>query len=307
MSKLLHALHLAPDHAGDPVAALSPQLDGDGAMEAPVVVTTHGLTKIYGNGHQVRALDGVDLTIRAGEFIAIVGPSGAGKSTLLNMLGALDRPTSGEIIINGTPLSRVRNLDRFRSQTVGFVFQTHNLIPTLTALENVEVPMVETGLRGRKRHARAEELLTLVGLGERLSFLPSKLSGGERQRVAIARALANNPAIVLADEPTGNLDSRNTQDIMSLLNELNRSQGTTLLVVTHNHEVARATRRIITIRDGKVQRDIRLKTAFDSDLYDLKSSTLGEAIMTGKGLPDDLRDIAPQLRAVLERVKALTF
>ncbi len=301
MSKLTHALHAVLDHPHASVAAPVPP-PADDEPDAPVVVETRALTKIYGNGHQVRALDGVDLTVRAGEFIAIVGPSGAGKSTLLNMLGALDRPTYGEIIINGTPLSKVRNLDRFRSQTVGFVFQTHNLIPTLTALENVEVPMYETRLHGRKRRARAEELLTLVGLGERLGFLPSKLSGGERQRVAIARALANHPTIVLADEPTGNLDSRNTQDIMALLNDLNRSQGTTLLVVTHNHEVARATRRIITIRDGKVQRDIRLKTVFDSDLYDLKSSTLGEAIMTGEGLPDELRDIAPQLRAALERV-----
>ena len=300
MNKFLHPL--TRDHAPVPVAVPVLAPDDDADLDTPVVVETHALTKVYGNGHQVRALDGVDLTIHAGEFIAIVGPSGAGKSTLLNMLGALDRPTSGEIIINGTPLLKVRNLDRFRSQTVGFVFQTHNLIPTLTALENVEVPMYETKLRGRKRRARAEELLGLVGLGERLSFLPSKLSGGERQRVAIARALANHPAIILADEPTGNLDSRNTQDIMKLLNDLNQSQGTTLLVVTHNHEVARATRRIITIRDGKVQRDIRLKTVFDSDLYDLKSSTLGEAIMTGVSLPNELRDIAPQLRAALECV-----
>lgn len=300
MNKVLHAFHPAPDHA--PVSPVASATLSDGEAEAPVVVETHALTKIYGDGHQVRALDGVDLAVRAGEFIAIVGPSGSGKSTLLNMLGALDRPTSGEVIVNGTPLSKVRNLDRFRSHTVGFVFQTHNLIPTLTALENVEVPMYETGLSRGKRHARAQELLELVGLETRLSFLPSKLSGGERQRVAIARALANHPTIILADEPTGNLDSRNTHEIMDLLNDLNRSQGTTLLVVTHNHEVARATRRIITIRDGKVQRDIRLKTVYDSDLYDLKSSTLGEAILTGEGVPDDLRDIAPQLRAALERV-----
>ncbi|MFN8474011.1 MAG: ABC transporter ATP-binding protein [Anaerolineae bacterium] len=303
MNKLSHVLHPALAQTASPPAALAPSPDGGTPEpETPVVVETHALTKVYGNGHQVRALDGVDMIVRAGEFIAIVGPSGSGKSTLLNMLGALDRPTSGEVIINGTPLSKVRNLDRFRSQTVGFVFQIHNLIPTLTALENVEVPMYETKLHGRKRRARAEELLTLVGLGQRLGFLPSKLSGGERQRVAIARALANRPAIILADEPTGNLDSHNTQEIMGLLNDLNRSQGTTLLVVTHNHEVARATRRIITIRDGKVQRDIRLRTVFDSDLYDLKSSTLGEAIMSGEGVPDELRDIAPQLRAALERV-----
>lgn len=247
--------------------------------EQTIVVETRGLTKMYGDGAEVRALDGVDLIVRAGEFLAIVGPSGSGKSTLLNLIGALDRPTAGEVIIDGKSLAQVRDLDRFRSQTVGFVFQTHNLIPTLTVRENVEVPMYESSLSDRKRRARAEELLTLVGLGNRLHFLPNQLSGGERQRVAIARALANHPAIVLADEPTGNLDSKNTAEIMSLLSELNRTRGTTLIVVTHNHEVARVTRRIITLRDGRVQRDIALEGAFDGDLYDLKSSALGKAIL----------------------------
>jgi len=267
-----------------------------------IVVEARGLTKVYGDGAQVRALDGVDLVVRAGEFVAIVGPSGSGKSTLLNLIGALDRPTGGEVVINGTSLSRVRNLDRFRSQTVGFVFQTHNLIPTLTAQENVEVPMYGTAISAGKRRARARELLTLVGLQARLSFLPNQLSGGERQRVAVARALANQPAIVLADEPTGNLDSKTTAEIMSLLSELNRSQGTTLIVVSHNPEVARVTQRVITLRDGRIQGDVAVKSVFDSDLMSLKNSALGQAILQGQGVPEALRDIAARLQQVLESV-----
>ncbi len=269
---------------------------------AKFVLETRDLTKVYGDGAAVRALDGVSLAVRAGEFLAIIGPSGSGKSTLLNLLGALDRPTSGEVIIGGEPLSQVRDLDRFRSRTIGFVFQTHNLIPTLTARENVEVPMYETAAGPSGRRARARELLMLVGLGARLEFLPNQLSGGERQRVAIARALANGPAIVLADEPTGNLDSKTTSDIMGLLSELNRTQGTTLIVVTHNHEVARATQRVITLRDGRILHDVIVKSAFDSDLIDLKSSTLGQAILSGQGVPEELRDIAPRLRQLLQRV-----
>jgi len=271
-------------------------------MTEEMVVQTRNLMKIYGDGDQVRALDGVTLALRAGEFVAIVGPSGSGKSTLLNLLGALDRPTSGEVFINGASLAAVRNLDQFRSRTVGFVFQTHNLIPTLTARENVEVPMQGSLLRGGMRRARALELLRLVGLGPRVNFLPNQMSGGERQRVAIARALANRPAIVLADEPTGNLDSQTTSEIMSLLSELNRTQGTTLIVVTHNHEVARATRRVITLRDGKIQQDVAMKSAFDSDWMDFKFSTLGQAILRDDGVPEELRDLAPRLRAVLEKV-----
>src|SRR5512145_3026514 len=153
-----------------------------------IVVETRDLVKTYGSDAEVRALDGVNLVVHTGEFIAIVGPSGSGKSTLLNLLGALDRPTHGDVIINGTSLSQVRDLDRFRSQTVGFIFQTHNLIPTLTARENVEVPMYETGLSGGKRHAKAQQLLAMVGLSDRGNALPNQLSGGQRQRVAIARA-----------------------------------------------------------------------------------------------------------------------
>jgi ABC-type lipoprotein export system ATPase subunit len=269
-------------------------------MTETLVVETHNLTKFYGDGDQVRALDGVNLNVKEGEFLSIIGPSGSGKSTLLNMLGALDRPTSGEVIIHGTPLGMVRALDAFRSRTVGFVFQTHNLIPTLTARENVEVPMQGGLLGAGKRRARAEELLTLVGLQARMNFLPNQMSGGERQRIAIARALANRPAIILADEPTGNLDSQNTNDIMRLLADLNRSQGTTLIVVTHNHEVARVTRRVITIRDGKINKDVAIASSFDSDWMDFKASSLGQAILQDEGVPNQFRDVAPRLRELMQ-------
>lgn len=268
------------------------------------VVETRSLVKVYGDGAEVRALDEVTLTVRPGEFVAIVGPSGSGKSTLLHLLGALDRPTRGEVIINGTPLAKVRNLDRFRSQTIGFVFQMHNLIPTLTAQENVEVPMAESRLSGRQRHERARELLALVGLEKRRHFLPNKMSGGERQRVAIARALANRPAILLADEPTGNLDSKTTTEIMDLMAELNTAQGTTLIVVTHNPQVAGVARRVVTLRDGQIQSDISFSSIYEKDLIDLKHSGLGRAIMDGSfnGLPDELRAVAPALRRLLEQV-----
>ena len=208
-----------------------------------IIVEARELTKVYGDGAEVRALDGVNLVVRQGEFLAVMGPSGSGKSTLLNMIGALDRPTSGQVIVKGQDLATVRDLDRFRARTVGFVFQLHNLIPTLTALENVEVPMMGQPISPRARRERAAELLDSVGLGDRLHFLPAQLSGGERQRVAIARALANEPAIVLADEPTGNLDSQSGAEVMAVLGELNRTRGTTIIVVTHDRAVARATRR----------------------------------------------------------------
>lgn len=270
--------------------------------ELTVVVETHDLTRVYGDGADVKALDGVSLTIHAGEFLAIVGPSGSGKSTLLNLLGALDRPTSGEIVIGGTPLSEVRDIDQFRGQTIGFVFQTHNLIPTMTAAENIEIPMYETKLSRKERHARARELLALVGLAARADHLPNQLSGGERQRVAIARALANRPKIVLADEPTGNLDSKTTADIMALLRQLNREQGTTLIVVTHNHEVAFAARRLVTLRDGRILSDQTVHSTFESELLDFKSSPLGQTILRGDGLPAELEDLAPKLRELLDKV-----
>ena len=269
--------------------------------EQEIVVETRQLTRTFGAVEPVRALDGVDIVIRAGEYVAVVGPSGSGKSTLLNMLGALDSPSSGQVLISGISLDVVRNLDRFRSKTVGVVFQMHNLIPTLTALENVAVPLYEVRMSRSARRERAEELLVLVGLKHRLKALPSQLSGGERQRVAIARALANEPTIVLADEPTGNLDSKATTAIMELLTELNRTQGTTLIVVTHNTHSANMARRIITLRDGKVLSDTVSQDAFARDLIEFRQSGLGQAIMEDGQLPDQLTEIAPALRELLRK------
>lgn len=275
---------------------------GSPPVEPPVILEARGLTRVYGDKVPVKALDGVDLQIRSGEVVAIVGPSGSGKSTLLNLIGALDRPNSGEVIVNGTPLSQVRDLDSFRGRTIGFIFQSHNLLPTLTARENVEVPLYELSLRPAQRRARATELLALVGLGERGDHLPNQLSGGERQRVAIARALANSPSILLADEPTGNLDSKNTADVMALLSRLNREQGVTLVIVTHNTEVAAAAQRVITFRDGKILRDVPMSNELERELLELKSSPLGQAILRGDQLPPALAALAPHLHELLEQV-----
>ncbi len=272
-------------------------------MSTQPVVETRDLIKIYGDAEGVRALDGVTLSIPRGQFVALIGPSGAGKSTLLHMLGALDRPSQGEIIIDGQPLSRVRDLDRFRSRTIGFVFQMHNLIPTLTALENIEVPMAETGLSGRRKRERARELLKTVGLAARGDHLPNMMSGGERQRVAIARSLANQPAILLADEPTGNLDTKTTDEIMDLLAALNREQGMTLILVTHNPQVAGVAERVLTLRDGKIESDIAFSSPYEKDLIDLKHSQLGRAIIEGRDdLPPGLGASAESLRTLLQQV-----
>jgi putative ABC transport system ATP-binding protein len=265
-----------------------------------MLVETRGLFKIYGDGDQVRALDGVDMSIRRGEMVAVMGPSGSGKSTLLNMLGGLDRPTSGRVSIDGQDLAQVRNLDLFRAQTVGFVFQLHNLLPTLTALENVEVPMQGQPIRRRARHERARDLLALVGLADRMNHLPSQLSGGQRQRVAIARALANQPSLILADEPTGNLDTTAGEEIMNLLADLNVSQGTTVIVVTHDQRVARATDRILTMRDGRIIDDHRVADPLTEDLRELGRSRLGQRLLNG-----DVEDLGP-LRGALTRNGRLT-
>ncbi len=275
------------------------------AEQKQVVVETRELTKIYDNG-AVHALDQVDLTICAGEFVAVMGPSGSGKSTLLNLLGALDRPTSGVCRVAGQDLAKIKDLDRFRSKTVGFVFQLHNLIPTLTALENVEIPLQEEKMSDAARRERADHLLNLVGLGDRKHFVPAQLSGGQRQRVAIARALANNPAIILADEPTGNLDSKSTDEIMDLLRDLNREAATTFIVVTHNPAVARAADRIITVRDGRILRDEQIGNVYLEDLREFKQSALGHAIADGN-VPKELNGlgldkVAGQVKEILERV-----
>lgn len=245
----------------------------------PVVVATYQLTRHYGDGVIVRALDGVDMVVRKGEFLAVMGPSGSGKSTLLNLIGALDRPTSGRIVVNGEDLATTRDLDHFRARTVGFVFQLHNLLPTLTARENVEVPMHGQGISKSHMRRRAEHLLELVGLADRMNHIPAQLSGGQRQRVAVARALANDPAIILADEPTGSLDTQSGNEIMDLFEHINRTQGTTILVVTHDPRVARRTRRILTMRDGKIVDDHPVQDAIWEDLRDLAGSRLGEMLL----------------------------
>ena len=212
---------------------------------------TVNLTKIYSDG-SVNALVNANLHILQGQFVAIMGPSGSGKSTLLNLLGALDRPSSGDVFFRGQPLSRMRDLDHFRARQLGFIFQSFYLLPTLTAAENVQVPMFEAGLWAAERARRAAELLELVGLSHRAGHLPRQLSVGERQRVAIARALANRPTVLLADEPTGNLDSQNAAQVLELFEELHRRQQLTIILVTHSSEVAERAERIIRLRDGRV-------------------------------------------------------
>jgi putative ABC transport system ATP-binding protein len=245
------------------------------------LIETRDLTRIYGDVAPIYALDDVNLRVAPGELIAVMGPSGSGKSTLLNMIGALDTPTSGQVLINGRDLATVRNKDVFRAKTVGFVFQLHNLIPTLTARENVEIPMMGYA-GGHKRHKRAAELLELVELGDRMGHLPGQLSGGQRQRVAVARALANNPPLVLADEPTGSLDTSAGQALMELLRELNRGQGTTFLIVTHDPAVARQTDRVVVMQDGKIVREDIIGSPLEEDLKMWRHSALGQQIMAGK-------------------------
>jgi putative ABC transport system ATP-binding protein len=208
-------------------------------------------------GGVVRALDTIDLSIARGELLAIEGPSGSGKSTLLQLLGALDRPTAGSLVFDGRELADLddRELTRVRSRDIGFVFQAFNLIPTLSAAENVETAMVPMKRSRAERRARAAEMLELVGLANRADHLPSRLSGGEQQRVAIARALANNPRVVLADEPTGNLDSATADDLVRTLQDLSAREGVTVVVVTHSEEVARTAQRRIRLRDGRVLSD----------------------------------------------------
>jgi ABC-type lipoprotein export system ATPase subunit len=200
----------------------------------------------------VQALRGINLSIGAGEFLAIMGPSGCGKSTLLHLLGALDRPTSGTVRFAGTDLIEIRDLSRFRARTVGFVFQSFHLLPTLTAVENVQMPMFEMEWPAAERRRRAVGLLEAVGLGHRLGHRPAHLSGGERQRVAIARSLANGPQLLLADEPTGNLDSGSAGEIMTLLESIHRERGMTLVVVTHEPVVADRAGRTVRMFDGRI-------------------------------------------------------
>jgi putative ABC transport system ATP-binding protein len=218
--------------------------------DVPLLRTEH-LGKAYPDG-QVTALADVSLSIRRGEYVAIMGQSGSGKSTLLNLLGALDQPSSGEVFFDGQPLSAIPDPDRFRAQKLGFVFQSFFLLPTLTSVENVQIPMFEGPLSASRRAEKARELLRMVGMGHRMNHRPGQLSIGERQRVAIARALANDPILLLADEPTGNLDSRTADEVLHLFAHLHRDKGMTIVMVTHGQEVAERAERILRMRDGRL-------------------------------------------------------
>lgn len=215
------------------------------------VIVVRDLVKTYERG-LIRALNGATLDVAKGEFVAVVGPSGCGKSTLLHLIAALDRPDSGTIEVNGRALSRLPNLSRYRAREVGLVFQLHNLLPTLNASENVQVPMFELGISARERRSRAERLLRLVGLQGKEHKRPTELSGGERQRVAVARALANDPSILLADEPTGSLDSESGRRLLDLFEELRAQRRLTVVLVTHDHTVAARADRIVRMLDGRV-------------------------------------------------------
>ena len=221
------------------------------------VIVTRNLQREYDMGGEiVRALRGVDLTIRKNEFVAVMGPSGSGKSTLMNLIGCLDSPTGGEYWLNGHRVSELEDdeLARIRNKEIGFVFQTFNLLPRATSLHNVELPLVYAGLGSKERREVASQALMKVGLGDRMAHRPNELSGGQRQRVAIARALVNRPSILLADEPTGNLDSATSEEIMVLFESLH-SDGQTIVLVTHEHDIAQHARRQVHLKDGSVERD----------------------------------------------------
>ncbi len=233
--------------------------------DAPLIVLTD-ITKVYQMGDmEVRALDGVSLTIKKGEYVAIMGPSGSGKSTMMNVIGCLDTPTTGTYELNGKLASGMSDdeLAQIRNEEIGFVFQTFNLLARTTALQNVELPLIYAGLKPDQRHAQAQKALENVGLGSRSDHMPNQLSGGQRQRVAIARALVNDPSILLADEPTGALDSKTSVEIMALFEELFQ-KGNTIILVTHEEDIARHAHRIVKLRDGKVLSD-ELNTPITSE------------------------------------------
>ncbi len=228
------------------------------ATAAAELIRVKNVRKTYPDGNVV-AVDGVDLTIEPGEYVAIMGPSGSGKSSLLNLLGTLDRPDSGEIYFNGENVTAMPDTDALRAHKIGFVFQSFLLLPTLTSLQNVQIPMFEGRLSAGQRERKAEELLHAVGIQHRAHHRPAQLSVGERQRVAIARALANDPVVLLADEPTGNLDSRSGAAVLDLFDHLHRDRGLTLIIVTHSDEVGQRAERLIRITDGRIVDDHRVQ------------------------------------------------
>lgn len=241
--------------------------DSSGAP-APII-TVRDLTKTYHVGEvDVRALRGVSLDVYPGEFISLTGPSGSGKSTFMHLLGCLDRPTSGQFMLGGRDVARLskHELARVRNRQIGFVFQGFNLLARTTALENVELPLLYAGnVKGKQRHARAAAALTAVGLGDRMDHHPNQLSGGQQQRVAIARALVNEPVLLLADEPTGNLDSRTSIEVMGIFQKLNKERGLTIVLVTHEHDIAEYGTRIIAFRDGRVRSDEPVATRREAE------------------------------------------
>lgn len=235
------------------VPAMIPETDA-----APPVIQLTNIHKTYQLGDiAVHALRGIDLTIRQGEFVAIMGTSGSGKSTTMNIIGCLDAPTRGSYILDGQDVSKMSKDDRadIRNRKLGFVFQGFNLLSRTSALENVELPMLYAGLDAKTRHTRSMEALAKVGLASREQNHPNQLSGGQQQRVAIARSLVNHPALILADEPTGNLDSRTSVEVMEIFQRLNRDQGITLVLVTHEHDIAEYATRVVVFKDGKIKRD----------------------------------------------------
>lgn len=224
-----------------------------------VILELNNIKKDYyiGTENELSVLKGISLKVNKGEFVSIVGPSGSGKSTFMNIIGALDKPTTGSYILNGSPVQDLGEdeLSSIRNKEIGFVFQNFNLIPRCSALKNVELPMFYAGVPSNERTKRAKELLELVGMGHRMNHVPNELSGGQKQRVAIARALANNPAIILADEPTGALDSKTGTMVMDLFLKINKEEGKTIVLITHSNELAEQTRRIVTIADGQIISD----------------------------------------------------
>jgi putative ABC transport system ATP-binding protein len=240
------------------MSELQPFRTGDTPLPE-IVILTHKLTREYDMGGEVvRALRGVSLQIKQNEYVAVMGPSGSGKSTLMNLIGCLDTPSAGEYWLNGQQVSDLDDdqLARIRNKEIGFVFQTFNLLPRATALHNVELPLIYAGVGARERRAQAARALESVGLGDRMAHRPNELSGGQRQRVAIARALVNHPSILLADEPTGNLDSATSAEIMAVFRDLHR-QGQTIVMVTHEHDIAIHAARVVTLRDGVIASDQR--------------------------------------------------